>query len=94
LKLSNQSVKNFRSRIGAVLAYGVKHDYLEANPVLAIDAPKVVGKPPEILTVDQLSRLLNTATVEMLPLIAIGAFAGVQTGELFLGMGRLTARPI
>jgi integrase len=82
LALSKQSVKNFRSRIGAVLAYGVKHDYLEANPVLAIDAPKVVGKPPEILTVDQLIRLLNTATVEMLPLIAIGAFAGVRTGEL------------
>jgi len=82
LKLSNQSVKNFRSRIGGLLAYGVKREYLDRNPILAIDPPKIIGGAIEILTVDQLRNLLSAAPIDMLPLIAIGAFAGVRSAEL------------
>jgi len=82
LKLSNQSIKNFRSRIGGLFAYGVKREYLDRNPILAIDSPKIVGGAIEILSVDQLRNLLNAAAADMLPLIAIGAFAGVRSAEL------------
>jgi integrase len=82
LGLSNQSVKNFRSRIGGLMAFGVKREYLDRNPILAIDAPKIIGGAIEILSVDQLRSLLNAAPADMLPLIAIGAFAGVRSAEL------------
>ena len=42
----------------------------------------LVDRPPEIFTIDELARLLEHATPEVLPLIAIGAFAGIRTAEL------------
>jgi integrase len=54
----------------------------DRNPVDSIDAVKKVDKPVEILKVAELARLLDCATPEVLPLIAIGAFAGVRTAEL------------
>jgi integrase len=39
-------------------------------------------EPVEIFTVDQVNRILECAAPELLPLFAIGAFAGVRTSEL------------
>ena len=82
LKLSAQSVNNFRSLVGGLLSYGVKHSYLDKNPVENIEKMKVVTSCPEILTPDELARLLDNAATGVLPLVAIGAFAGVRTAEL------------
>lgn len=82
LKLGPQSVNNFRSRIGALFAYGVKHDYLEKNVIYTIEKETVVGHAPQLWAPNDLARLLDAVTPEILPLIAIGAFAGVRTAEL------------
>jgi integrase len=41
-----------------------------------------VDGPPEIFTVDELASLLAKAPADVLPCLAIGAFAGLRTAEL------------
>jgi integrase len=82
LKLSHQSVNNYRSRLGALLGFGVKKGYLDRNPIDNIDKKKVVDHPPEIYSVDDLARLLDAAPPALVPLVALGAFAGIRTAEL------------
>lgn len=82
LKLSPQSINNFRSRLAALFAYAEKRSYVEKNPVTAIDKVKLVDAPPEIFTADQLKKVLDACPADLLPCIALGAFAGLRTAEL------------
>lgn len=82
LGLSPKSFNNFRDRLSALFAYGVRRNYLGSNPVAAIDSVKEVDGPPEIFTVDQLAAVLAHADSVLLPALAIGAFAGLRTAEL------------
>jgi integrase len=82
LELSAQSINNFRSRLSSLFAYAEKRGYVEKNPVSAIDKIKLVDEAPEIFTPEQLQVLLKKAPADLLPCIAIGAFAGVRTAEL------------
>jgi integrase len=82
LHVSPVSFNNYRARVGILFGYGVKHGYLDKNPCDAVKPVRVAGRPPEILTVDQLARLLAAATPESLPVLCIGAFSGVRTAEL------------
>jgi integrase len=82
LKLSAQSVNNYRSRVAALFSYGLKRGYLERNPLQAIDKIKVVDAPPEIFRPEQIQTLLDNAPSGLLPVLAIGAFAGLRTAEV------------
>ena len=58
---------------------------IDSNPVLRTAQPKLVDKPPEIFSVDELAALLNAAlsnAPEVVPMLAIGAFAGVREAEI------------
>jgi integrase len=82
LKLSPQSINNFRARLGALFSYAEKRSYVEKNPISAIDKIKLVDAPPQILTPEQLQKALETCPADLLPCIALGAFAGLRTAEL------------
>ena len=82
LKLSPQSINNFRARLAALFSYAEKRSHIEKNPVTAIDKIKLVDEPPEILTPDQLQTALDACPSDLLPCIALGAFAGLRTAEL------------
>lgn len=82
LKLSAQSINNFRSRLSSLFAYAEKRGYVERNPVSAIDKIKLVDEAPEIFTPEQLQKLLEQAPSDLLPTIALGAFAGLRTAEI------------
>jgi integrase len=82
LDLAPQTVNNFRAIIGAFFEYAVRREFVEKNPVTAVDKIKVVDAAPEIFTPEQLARLLNTAPAGPLPALAIQAFAGLRTSEL------------
>jgi len=82
LKLSPQSINNFRARLAALFSYAEKRNHIERNPVSAIDKVKLVDAPPEILTPDQLQKALDACPADLLPCIALGAFAGLRTAEL------------
>jgi integrase len=82
LKLSAQSINNFRSRLAALFAYAEKRGYIDKNPVSVIDKIKLVDEAPEIFTPGQLQNLLQKAPADLLPTIALGAFAGLRTAEI------------
>jgi integrase len=70
-------------RVGILFNYAIKRGYLEKNPAEAIDRFKEIDKPVEIFTVEQMTTLLNAASAQLLPMLAIGAFAGLRSAELF-----------
>ena len=73
---------NFRRVVIMLFGYAVKHGYAVSNPAMETDQAKQKDSPPGILTVQQTARLLEAATPELLPYIAIGAFAGLRRAEL------------
>ncbi len=83
LDLSGQSQNNFRAVVRAFFEYAVRRDYAKTNPVVKIDKVRVEDKPAGIFTPAQLAKLLNAATVETLPALVIGAFAGLRQAEIF-----------
>ena len=82
LGLAPQSFNNYRARVSSLFGYGVKRGYLERNPVSAIDKMKSVDQAPGIFTADELRLLLEKAPADLLPMFAIGAFAGLRTAQL------------
>jgi integrase len=85
LNVAPKTFNNYRDRIGFLFGYGITQGYLEkgTNPVdNRIKKMTEDDEPVEIFTVDQVNRILECAAPELLPLFAIGAFAGVRTSEL------------
>ena len=73
-----------RYRALTVMAFNfaMRQEYATTNPAIGAAKAKVVGKAPGILTVTETARLLEAASPEILPYIAIGAFAGLRRAEL------------
>jgi Site-specific recombinase XerD len=85
LPLSPKSRANFRSHIGVLFSYAKQRRMIDSNPIEFTARPKLVDKSPEIFTVDELTALLEAAQrVEpsVLPMLAIGAFAGLRDAEI------------
>jgi integrase len=80
--LSPLSRGNYARALGVAFSYAVKRGYATANPVKKIDKPAAVTGDIGILTVTEAARLLESATTEVLPYIAIGLFAGLRRAEL------------
>jgi integrase len=83
LFLSAQSQNNYRAVISSMFSYAVSRGYAETNPAEKVEKAKVVGDTPDIFTPDEISRLLNAASGKVLPVLAIGAFAGLRLAEIF-----------
>jgi integrase len=80
-----KSRANFRANVGVMFSYAERRRVIDNNPVLRTAQPKLVDKPPEIFSVDELAALLNAAAtraLEVVPMLAIGAFAGVREAEI------------
>jgi integrase len=85
LECGPKSRANFRANIGVMFSYAERRRVIDSNPVLRTAQPKLVDKPPEIFSVDELAALLNAAAThapEVVPMLAIGAFAGVREAEI------------
>jgi len=61
--------------------YGVKRALLSRNPMRAVERVKAVDKPPGIFTPEQLKKLLEAAHGDILPALAIQAFAPLGVGR-------------
>ena len=79
--LSPQSRGNYARVLGATFSYAVKRRYSPSNPIKEIEKPTSDSKPG-ILSVEQTGALLEAASPEILPYIAIGAFAGLRAKEI------------
>jgi integrase len=82
LKLSTQTYVNFRRVLHLLFQFAVSRGYAFENPVADADRVKVRSGDTEIFTPDEIARLLSAADAEFLPVLAIGAFAGLRTAEI------------
>jgi integrase len=85
LEGSPKSRANYRANIGVLFSYATKRRMLESNPILHTAKPKLPDNPPEIFTVDELRALLDAANrvvPDVVPMLAIGAFAGLGDAEI------------
>ena len=82
LNLSPVTTNNYAVRVGSMFNYGAKRHYLEANPFTGIAKVKSDDDPPEIFTVDELQKLFFAAPPDLIPFLALGAFAGLRSAEL------------
>jgi integrase len=82
---SPKSRANFRANISVLFGYAMRRRMIDTNPILHTGRPTLPGNPPEIFTVDELRALLEAAAAQapdVLPVLAIGAFAGLRDAEI------------
>ena len=85
LRLSPRTVKNFRTNASTLFGFAEARGYIRtgANPVDGTEAIKSRnGSKVEIFTPAEISKLLAAAPADFVPLLAIGAFAGVRVAEI------------
>jgi integrase len=76
---------DYRANIGVLFSYAAQRRMIDFNPVAFTAKPKLIDRPPEIFTVDELRALLEAAqrvAPDVLPALAIGAFAGLREAEI------------
>src|SRR5215470_5004663 len=73
---------HYRAKVVLAFNFAVRNGYSAGNPALGAAKAKVIGDAPGILTVSETARLLEAASRDVLPYIAIGAFAGLRRAEL------------
>jgi integrase len=85
LNCGPKSRANYRANVGVLFSYAERRRVIDSNPILRTSQPKLIDKAPEIFSVDELAALLNAAAThapEVVPMLAIGAFAGVRDAEI------------
>jgi integrase len=85
LPYSPQSRTNYRTIIGLLFSYAESREMIDRNPILRTAKPNRVDMHPEIFGVDELSALLkagNRVAPDVVPMLAIGAFAGIREAEI------------
>jgi len=73
---------HYRSVTVLAFNHAIAHGYAMSNPAMKTAKAKAVDSPPGILTVQQTAALLEAAAPELLPYVAIGAFAGLRRAEI------------
>ncbi|MHA3774764.1 tyrosine-type recombinase/integrase [Verrucomicrobiota bacterium sgz303538] len=72
--------------LGILFNFSVDRGYSAANAVARIEKPVLEDEPPEIFTVLEAETLLRVAAfmseLSLVPVLAIGLFAGLRTSEL------------
>jgi integrase len=82
LNVSPVSRNNSRRVLRTAFNFAKARNYCVENPVLATAKAKEIEGTVGILTVAETARLLEAADAELIPFIAIGAFAGLRRAEL------------
>jgi len=77
------SRNSFRRVLKLFFNYAATEGYCNENPMTKTTRARETDEPVEILTPKQLEDLLEKASAEIVPFIAIGAFAGLRTAERF-----------
>ena len=72
----------FRRLLSVLFSFAKRRGYVAENPVANVERAKERETEIEILSVSQLARLLESASSDMLPFWAIGAFAGLRRAEI------------
>ena len=81
-RLAPVTRNNFRRVLIVALNFAKGRGYCVGNPAEQSAKAKEIESAVGILTVEQTARLLESAAAELVPYIAIGAFAGLRRAEL------------
>ena len=81
-RLSPVTRNNFRRVLIVAFNFAKERSYCVENPAVKTAKAKEIGAPVGILTVEETARLLENATSDIVPYVAIGAFAGLRRAEL------------
>ena len=73
---------NFRRLVVLMFNFAIARGYTSSNPAEKTAKAREPKSKPGILRVDQASALLENASPEILPYIAIGLFAGLRRAEI------------
>jgi integrase len=81
-RLSPVTRNNFRRVLIVAFNFACERGYSAGNPAEKSARAKVIEGAIGILTVEETARLLESAAPELVPYVAIGAFAGLRRAEL------------
>ena len=82
-KLKPQNYRNFRTTLNTLFEHARARSYTFDNPVEGVETIKVPnGGSIAIFTPAEIAELLAAASPDFLPVIALGAFAGLRTAEI------------
>jgi len=81
------SLRSYVQNYNVLFNYAVRRGYMATNPCLKLEMPESDQVEPPIFTVEQMKTLLRLCSTtrdlkECLPLVAIGAFAGIRPTEI------------
>jgi len=82
LGVGPQTHNHYRNAVRLAFNFAMRRGYATENPAAKTEKANVLRAAPGILTVGQAARLLEIATPDVLPHIAIGLFAGLRRAEL------------
>jgi integrase len=82
LGLGPVSRNNARRNLGVFFEWCLRMSYCSANPMRRTSRAKKRPKPVEIFTAGELRVVLDHAPKNLLPALAIGAFAGLRVSEI------------
>jgi integrase len=82
LNVGPQTQNNFRAVLSAAWTFAVRHGYAPENIVQWVDKSQVVRDHIPTFSLTQLTKLLDSAPPDYVPVLAIGAFAGLRPEEI------------
>jgi integrase len=81
LNIGTVSRESYRRNVSVLLEFGRRRGYLHANPAADIKIRRRPEGEVSILTPDELRNLLSKCAPEIVPYVAICAFAGLRPSE-------------
>jgi integrase len=82
LKVGPQTQNNFRAVLSAMWTFAFRRGYAAANVIQFVDKASVVRDYVATFSIEELGRLLAAAPPEYVPVLAIGALAGLRPEEI------------
>jgi integrase len=77
-----KTIISWRIILHGFFGWALGQKFLDSNPVDHVPVPKLVRGAPEIWKPEELDRFLHAAPPELVPALAIGAFAGLRNSEV------------
>ncbi len=82
LTVAPRTRNHYRGFASQAFNFAIRNGYATVNPAAGAVKVKVISEAPGILTVTETARLLEAATPDILPYLAIGLFAGLRRAEI------------
>jgi integrase len=84
LDVSNRSRRNYRGSLTNLFKFARDRGYVpdSFNPMKGVPLPKVTKRQPGVFRPDEMRKLLESCPEKLLPVVAIGAFAGLRQSEV------------